>query len=395
MGKQARQGSEQSRFPFLLVPITKIQETASATATRVCLQLKQLPFTLRGRRLAGTLQPAAVSSASPSTNFPQPPRCETLSSHSNAVFYLRHPIVSCDGDQARASAHQRRSAGQPRDADGLCHRDSRPLCQYRQGVSRPLQPRGSVANDALSVIQDAAPDFKAAEIGHLRRVVQFRYLPAQLQKQFYPPARLQRGIHSSDEHIEHHEHDEEEHFGPSPASLFNPLPPSDDESCLNSDEETCAKSVDTVRFFLLCPTRFFKPVDLVALLRKHPPFSTMKIHPKLLYVTIPSLAPTSGEQSEKWSEQYWPIAYKNTNPYGPHPSLVARNTAEIEPEAGEWLALAHTAAAEIAELGLGEKVGCVVVDRAHGTPEVVAIAGDCRWRSPIGEAETHAGTFSP
>ena len=160
---------------------------------------------------------------------------------------------------------------------------------------------------------------------------------------------------------------------------------------MDSDNETCAKSEDTVRFFLLCPTRFFKVSELASILRKHPPFSTMNIYPKLLYVTVPALAPTSGEQANQWSEQYWPIAYKNTNPYGPHPSLVARNTAEIEPEAGDWLALAHTAATEITELGVGEKIGCVVVDRARGKPEVIAIAGDCRWRSPNGEAEAHTG----
>jgi tRNA-specific adenosine deaminase 3 len=222
-----------------------------------------------------------------------------------------------------------------------------------------------------SAVQDAAPDFKASEISHLRRVVQFKYLPAHLQKQFYPPARLQRGICSSD--------DDE----PSPASLFIPLPPSDDESS--------TKDADTVRFFLLCPTRCFKPAELVAILRKHPPFSVMNIHPKLLYVTVPALAPTSAEQANQWSEQYWPIAYKNTNPYGPHPSLVARNTLELEPEASNWLALASTAAAEISQLGVGENIGCVVVDRTRGISEVIAVAGDCRWRSPLGEAEAHTG----
>ncbi|KAJ4348650.1 uncharacterized protein N0V89_010028 [Didymosphaeria variabile] len=227
------------------------------------------------------------------------------------------------------------------------------------------------ANAVKDAVQDAAPDFKTAEISHLRRVVQFKYLPAHLQKQFYPPARLQRGSCSSD-------NDE-----PSPASLFIPLPPSDDESS--------TKDVDTVRFFLLCPTRCFKPAELVAILRKNPPFSVMNIYPKLLYVTVPALAPTSAEQANQWSEQYWPIAYKNTNPYGPHPSLVARNTAEIEPEASNWLSLASTAAAEISVLGIGEKVACVVVDRTRGVSEVIAVAGDCRWRSPLGEAEAHTG----
>lgn len=117
----------------------------------------------------------------------------------------------------------------------------------------------------------------------------------------------------------------------------------------------------------------------------------MSIYPKLLYVTVPALAPTSAEQADQWSEQYWPIAYKNTNPYGPHPSLVARNTVEIEPESSSWLALASTAAAEISQLGVGEKVGCVVIDRTRGTSEVIAVAGDCRWRSPLGDAEAHTG----
>ncbi|KAL1602518.1 hypothetical protein SLS60_005934 [Paraconiothyrium brasiliense] len=227
------------------------------------------------------------------------------------------------------------------------------------------------ANAVKDAVQEAAPDFKTGEISHLRRVVQFKFLPAHLQKQFYPPARLQRGICSSD--------DDE----PSPASLFIPLPPSDDESS--------TKDEDTVRFFLVCPTRCFKPAELVAILRKNPPFSVMNIYPKLLYVTVPALAPTSAEQANQWSEQYWPIAYKNTNPYGPHPSLVARNTAEIEPEASSWLSLASTAAAEISVLGVGEKVGCVVVDRTRGTSEVIAVAGDCRWRSPLGDAEAHTG----
>lgn len=234
-----------------------------------------------------------------------------------------------------------------------------------------------------SAVQEAAPDFKASEISHLRRVAQHKYLPAHLQKLYGPPARLQRGICDDDSY----EHDME----PCPTSLFTPLPPSDDESCMDSDDKTNAKSEDTVRIFLLCPTRCFTAAELVTILRRSPPFSTMNINPKLLYVTVPALAPTSAEQASQWSEQYWPIAYKNTNPFGPHPSLVARNTAEIEPEAGAWLGLATRAAAEVSELGVGEKVGCVVVDRSSGVSEVIAVAGDCRWRSPIGETEQHTG----
>jgi tRNA-specific adenosine deaminase 3 len=34
-------------------------------------------------------------------------------------------------------------------------------------------------------VQAAIPAFKTSEISHLRRVVQFKYLPPHLQKQFY------------------------------------------------------------------------------------------------------------------------------------------------------------------------------------------------------------------
>ncbi|KAF2640650.1 cytidine deaminase-like protein [Massarina eburnea CBS 473.64] len=231
------------------------------------------------------------------------------------------------------------------------------------------------ANSVKDLIHEALPDFKPAEISHLRRVVQFKYLPAHLQKQFYPPARLQRGDQDT-----------------SPLSLSpcsTPLPPSPTGN--ESTEDLFTKDEDLVRYFVLCPTRYMQHADLHALLRRNPPFATMHSGPKLLYVTIPTLAPTSEEQATQWSDVYWPIAYKNTNPYGPHPSLVARNTAEIAEEAPTWLALAATAGSKICEHGIGEKIGCVVVDHSRETPEVVAVAGDCRWRSPVGSAETHAG----
>lgn len=204
-------------------------------------------------------------------------------------------------------------------------------------------------------------------------MVQFKYLPPHLQKQFYPPGRLQRGDEDT-----------------TPLSLSptsTPLPPSPTED--ESIEDSSTEDVDAVRYFILCPTRFLQHAELFATLRENPPFNTLKTPPRIFYVTVPALAPTSAEQAEQWSVQYWPIAYKNTNPYGPHPSLVARNTAEIEAEAGDWLSLAESAGCHISQMELGESIGCVVVDRTRGTPEVIAVAGDCRWRSPSGATEAH------
>jgi tRNA-specific adenosine deaminase 3 len=148
-----------------------------------------------------------------------------------------------------------------------------------------------------------------------------------------------------------------------------------------------------VRYFLLCPTRHIAHADLVALLRKCPPFDAKHAPaPRVFYVTVPALAPISAEQAAQWSDQYWPISYKNTNPYGPHPSLVQRNAAEIEGEVGTWLALARAAGKQISEQCLGENTGVVVVDRMKETPQVIAVAGDCRWRSATGSVEEHTGT---
>ncbi|KAF2845358.1 hypothetical protein T440DRAFT_460470 [Plenodomus tracheiphilus IPT5] len=195
------------------------------------------------------------------------------------------------------------------------------------------------ANIVKDVVQAAIPEFKTSEISHLRRVVQFKYLPPHLQKQFYPAARLPR-----------------------------------------------------VRYFLLCQTRYIQHASLLSLVRSCPPFNGKSAPPRIFNVTVPALAPISAEQAAQWSDQYWPISYKNTNPYGPHPSLVQRNTDEIQPEAGTWLALARTAGEQISEKCVGEPLGVTVVDRTKATPEIIAVAGDCRWRSPTGDAESHNGT---
>lgn len=222
-------------------------------------------------------------------------------------------------------------------------------------------------------MQAALPDFKTSEISHLRRVVQFKYLPPHLQKQLYPPARLPRG----------------EEDDPASALLSSsPTPPSGDTAAGEAD----AKDFDLVRYFLLCPTRHIPQPDLAALIRTCPPFDGKTAPPRILHVTVPALAPISAEQAAEWSDQYWPISYKNTNPYGPHPSLVQRNQDEIQPEAGNWLALAKTAGQQISSECLGEKIGVVVVDRTKNIPEVVAVAGDCRWRSFTGTAEPQTGT---
>ncbi|KAH4982382.1 hypothetical protein HBI51_211250 [Parastagonospora nodorum] len=250
-----------------------------------------------------------------------------------------------------------------------------------------IEVPAKVANAVKDAVQAAIPDFKTSEISHLRRVVQFKYLPPYLQKQFYPPSRLPRG-------------DEDNTATPvllstSPSHSPSPSPARDSSSSPPpiNDCEDLTEHFDLVRFFLMCPTKHIQHADLLALICKCPPFDAKNaIAPRIFYVTVPVLAPTSAEQAAMWSDKYWPISYKNTNPYGPHPSLVQRNAAEIEDEAGGWLALANTAGKQIAEKCLGEQIGVVVIDRSKATPAVIAVAGDCRWRSPTGDTEEQTGT---
>lgn len=97
-------------------------------------------------------------------------------------------------------------------------------------------------------------------------------------------------------------------------------------------------------------------------------------------IPIPLLAPTSQIQAAMWSSQFWPTVYRKNNPLGPHPSMVARGTEEIKDDAAMWMTLAHRVATEAKNSGIGEAIGAVVVQRDENGAQLVAVAGDARWR---------------
>ena len=97
-------------------------------------------------------------------------------------------------------------------------------------------------------------------------------------------------------------------------------------------------------------------------------------------ITVPINPPMSAEQAEQWSREYWPTIYKKTNPYGPHPSIVAHAEEEITTLVESYIGLARSAADAVAGVGKGQRIGAVVVDRSDKqNPTVVAVAGDARW----------------
>lgn len=97
-------------------------------------------------------------------------------------------------------------------------------------------------------------------------------------------------------------------------------------------------------------------------------------------IPIPLLAPTSQIQAAMWSSQFWPTVYRKNNPLGPHPSMVARGTDEVKDDASMWMTLAQRVANEAKDTGIGEAIGAVVVQRDDNGAQLVAVAGDARWR---------------
>ncbi|KAF2493669.1 cytidine deaminase-like protein [Lophium mytilinum] len=201
------------------------------------------------------------------------------------------------------------------------------------------------ASAVLNVIRIAIPNIRDVNIQHLRRVVHLSFLPEHLQQTFIASAQTW----PSPEHPD----------GEARASDPNPT---------------------EIRYLLVSPASLIASQDLVAALAREPPFSIANIVPHVITIPVPALAPTSAEEAQQWSEKYWSISYKNTNPYGPHPSLLERNQAGIEPYAGTWLALAKVAGGQMSGRGIGANVGCAIVHKERKEHRVIAVAGDARWR---------------
>ncbi|ORY02177.1 cytidine deaminase-like protein [Clohesyomyces aquaticus] len=203
------------------------------------------------------------------------------------------------------------------------------------------------AGAALNAIKAVLPDLNRGELQHLRHVAGFDYLPQHLQATLSPAQ--------------------------------SPTVHDDVELGMKK------KQKGQVRYILVGPASCMEKAKLEYELARKAPFNKAWLPPKLFAIPVPALAPTSAEQAARWSLDYWPISYKNTNPYGPHPSIVSRETKDIEKDAGLWLALADRAASQTSGSDLGDKVGCVVISKTGHTSEIIAVAGDCRWRSPNGD----------
>ena len=202
----------------------------------------------------------------------------------------------------------------------------------------------------LSIVKNAIPDLKTVNLQHLRRVVQLDFLPVYLQDKFRSSTQPWDHL-SSTSHV------------------------------VGEQDEDGDKRAIELRYLLIAPTSLISPAGLQGCLAQNSPFLNSAISPHVHTIPVPALAPTSAEQAAKWTEEYWSISYKNTNPYGPHPSLLARAAANIETYAGTWLALARATGQQTKFHALGEEIGCVIIEKAGNKQKVIALAGDARWCS--------------
>ncbi|KAI9775793.1 MAG: tRNA-specific adenosine deaminase subunit tad3 [Candelina submexicana] len=230
----------------------------------------------------------------------------------------------------------------------------------RQGILIPLKTKAELeaedvtvdvyvveiplksANSILNLLQDAIPGKDNINLQHLRRFAKPAFLPE----------RLRNSALAS--------------FGNGPTQL---------------DEQV--KDTTLMLHLLICPTSLISSAVIKEVLKNFAPFKEAAFMPHVFTIPVPLHPPTSEEQAKRWSLQYWPTVYKRSNPYGPHPSLVARAEDELREQAGVWMALAELAAAQVTIKGAGKSVGVVIVDKGSAKgPSAVAVAGDARWCSP-------------
>ena len=116
--------------------------------------------------------------------------------------------------------------------------------------------------------------------------------------------------------------------------------------------------------------------------------------PCLYTIPVPANAPTSAEQALQWSRDYWPTVYKKHNPYGPHPSIVARAEELLQPLAAEWMTLAQKIGVEASESSIGECIGTVVVDPVGDRASMAVVAaGDARWQGDVSKEQQSVGNI--
>ncbi|KAI9845795.1 MAG: hypothetical protein M1838_001533 [Thelocarpon superellum] len=203
---------------------------------------------------------------------------------------------------------------------------------YRRGRTNCLRELERALKN-FRCLDDALPDRYINGLQHLRRFVKLAYLPAHLQKVFTE----ERSV-------------------------------SEDEGALQS-----------TLVMLVAPTSVVSFPDLLNLLSHSPVFSDEQQPSQPVVIPVPRSAPTSAAQATRWTTRYWPSVYKQSNPFGPHPSIWSQAGASLDP--ARWMGVAFQVAGASRQHRLGEAVGAVVVEPPPSSDRqpAVLVAGDARW----------------
>lgn len=189
-------------------------------------------------------------------------------------------------------------------------------------------------------------------IQHLRRLIKSEHLPEHLQIHFASTlsAATPKAVARQSEDVDHNDNGGSAMQGPGSLHLL---------ICATQD-----LSIERVRALLT-------PDGLPLWTDEETTITT---------ITVPAQAPSSESESKQWSQQYWPTIYKKHNPFGAHPSIISRATAEIEENVTEFMDLATKVGQQASDVCVGEAIGAVVVDRSEAAkPTVLMVAGDARW----------------
>ncbi|KAI9863858.1 MAG: tRNA-specific adenosine deaminase subunit tad3 [Trichoglossum hirsutum] len=216
------------------------------------------------------------------------------------------------------------------------------------------------ANELLKDLRNYFPDLDRINLQHLRRFVKPEFLPAHLRR-LEPRNAVSPNIDyradNSNSHISH---------------------TSPDRDCGSFSEEDDSRH--TILSMLVSPTRSISHQSLTDRLSAFSPFLGSKGPPIVRVIPVPLLPPSTAEQAEKWSRNYWPAIYKCSNPYGPHPSIVSRAGQDLARKAGHFMSVAVNAGEQTKARGLGDAVGAVIVDgTADDSGSFAIAAGDARW----------------
>ena len=137
-------------------------------------------------------------------------------------------------------------------------------------------------------------------------------------------------------------------------------------------------------WYFVGPVKAIQSQDLFAIFCQEIFLCEHEREPDVRIIDIPLSPPNSKEEALLWSNQYWPSVYKRINPLGPHISIVSHAEAEIGRQVEAWMALARLVAHQSAKEDLGEKFGCLVIERdSEGKEKLMALAADLRYGSKL------------